>query len=102
MKTVNRGSWSVIREKLWRFALRRARAIVDAADEWIHAQEMELIKPAQVRETLAEVDVVASAARERVHKRTTRAARPRLRQGSGGQARQPRLKYQGGQFVRQQ
>jgi hypothetical protein len=88
MKTVIRDLWFVIRGKLWRFALRRARTILDAADDWIHAEEVKLREAAAPAAPPAEFDVKASAARERVHKR---AARPR----------QPRLKYQGGQFVRQ-
>ena len=77
---------------LWRWALRRARLIMDAADERIHAEEVKLrerLTPAAPVAPPIEFDRVASAAREKVHK--TRAARPRM----------PRLRYQAGQWVRQ-
>jgi len=62
------------------------------ADEWIHAQELKLSAQRDGGRPLAspiEFDRKASAARERVHKRAARAARPRLL-------------YAGGQFVRKE
>lgn len=67
------------------------RKIVWVADEWIHRQELAMRQEAGRQEYIAEVDPVASAARERVHKRSARAARPRL----------PRLQYKAGEWVRQ-
>jgi hypothetical protein len=85
---------SKLKKAIWAWILRRLRGIVWAADEWIHAQELKLRESAAapVRPP-AEFDRRASAAREREHKKTAaRAARPRL----------ARLKYAGGQFVRQE
>jgi hypothetical protein len=81
--------WNALRKAVWKWILKKLRGIVWVADEWIHAQEVKL----QVTGTSAQapdpaVDPVASAAREKVFRsKPARAARPRLR-------------YQGGQFVR--
>ena len=75
---------------LWRWMIRRLRAIVWAADEWIHAQELKLREsaaPALVQAP-AEVDRKQSAQRERAFRKSV--GRPRI----------ARLKYTGGQFVR--
>lgn len=77
-----------LKSVLWRWTLRRLRAIVWAADEWIHAQEVQLREPAAVPAAVSdEFNVAKSAARERAHRKAARAARPRLQ-------------YRGGQFVR--
>jgi hypothetical protein len=76
--------------RLRRWSLKTLRNAIDRADEWCHEQEVRLRDEAAKPAYLAEVDPVASAARERVHKKTARAARPRL----------ARLKYQHGEFVR--
>jgi hypothetical protein len=57
------------------------RAVVWATDEWIHAQELKLREPAAAAlvATPVEFNQKASAAREKVFRKTTaRAARPRL------------------------
>ena len=82
-------NWPNFKLVLWRWILRQFRAIVWTADEWIHAQEVQLRETAEVAAPAGlsdEFNVAKSAAREKVHK-AKRAARPRLR-------------YQGGQFVR--
>jgi hypothetical protein len=77
--------------RLRRWSLKTLRNVIDRADEWCHEQEVGFREQAAGNsEYAAEVDPVASAARERVHKKTARAARPRL----------ARLKYQHGEFVR--
>ena len=78
---------NTLRVALWRWTLRRLRAIVWAADEWIHAQEIKQRETAAPAAVSNEFNVAQSAARERAHRKAARAARPRLR-------------YQGGQFVR--
>jgi hypothetical protein len=86
----NRQMWNTLKQAVWRWTLRRLRAIVWAADEWIHAQELKLREPAAAPARVSdEFNVAKSAARERVHKKAARAARPRL-------------VYAGGQFVRQE
>lgn len=77
-----------IKKRVWRWTLLRLRSIVDAADEWIHAEEIKLRAPLDPPAPPAEVDRQASAAREKAHKR---AARPRT----------PRLRYDHGAWVRQ-
>jgi len=91
-KTLRRAFVKMLRNAIWR------------ADEWCHEQELKLRQEAELRQSLAEVDPTASAAREKAHKRAAlqssgqaRAARPlhpELRRG------RPRLVYQAGQFVR--
>jgi hypothetical protein len=71
---------------LWRWALRRLRTILDAADEWVHGREVKLRDAATRSEQLAAVDPVASAVREKARRR---AARPKL----------PRLRYDHGSWV---
>jgi hypothetical protein len=79
---------------IYRWALKKLRLLVDAADEWLHAREVQFQTARMELEAKgpgegrfrAEVDVKASAAREKAI-RKSRAARPRLR-------------YQAGQFVR--
>jgi hypothetical protein len=91
MKIVIRDSWAVTRGILRRWALKKLRAIVWAADEWLHKQELQMRQDAARKEHLTEVDPAASAARERVSKKP--ASKPR--------ARRPRLIYQHGYWVRQ-
>jgi hypothetical protein len=88
--------------------LKALRALADAADDWIHAQEVNLRAPAALAESLAEVDPAASAARERAIKKlggvsagksnTGNSASPHSR--TLGPHRPPRLRYQAGQWVR--
>jgi hypothetical protein len=92
MKIVIRDSWHATRGTLRLWALKKLRMIVWAADEWLHKQELQMRQDAARKEHLAEVDPAASAARERVSKKS--AHKPR--------ARRPRLVYQGGQFVRRE
>lgn len=84
---------SALKVWVWKWIVRRLRAAVWAADEWIHAQELKLSAQRdggrQPVAPPAEFDRKASAAREKAHKRAARAARPRLI-------------YQGGQFVRKE
>lgn len=86
---------------LWRWTLRRARLALDVADEWIHAQEVRLREQAAIPQRLAEVDPIASAARERSHKKSARAVSS-SRTPSRVRPRMPRLVYQAGQFVRRE
>jgi len=66
-------------------------------DDWIQRQEVRLRDKAAMADVSAvalakaEVDFVASAAREKTHKRAARVLKPR----------KSRLVYQGGQFVRE-
>lgn len=82
-----------IKTALWRWTIRKARMLVDMIDEWLHNEEVRMRESAQSAPSgpvapPIEVDRTASRAREKViHK--TRVAHPRLR-------------YQGGQFVRQE
>lgn len=85
--------------------LKLLRDIIWRADEWVQRQEVRLRDEAAAVEVsaaaLAEVDPVASAAREHAHKRAARAARPRSnRTASSARPRLPRLKYEHGEFVR--
>jgi hypothetical protein len=72
---------------LWRWTLKRLRLAIDAADDWLHAEE---IKFREARAIAApaprpiEFDRAKSAARERQIKK----------------ARVPRLRYQAGAWVR--
>lgn len=71
---------------LWRWMIRRLRAIVWAVDEWIHAQELKMRESTTAPVAVpAEMDRKRSAQRERAFRKS---------------ARRPRLKYAGGQFVR--
>ena len=74
-------------------ALRLCRWLVDRADELVHGWEVRIRErvaaPAALATARAEVDPVASAAREKI---VRKARRPR----------QPRLRYVGGQFVREE
>ena len=74
-KTLRRWSLKKMRNMLWR------------ADEWLIEKEREFQREAVKKELLAEVDPVASSAREKARKKI---ARPRV----------ARLKYQHGEFVR--
>ena len=78
-----------IKIALWRWTLKRLRFALDAADEWLHAQEVQfresVVTSHESPVTDLSVDRKASAARERAIKKT----------------RTPRLRYQGGQFVRE-
>lgn len=81
------------RKKLWKLFLRIARAVTLAADDWIQRQEVRLRNTTAMADFQAEVDPIASAAREKVIRRERKPrtqARPKL----------ARLKYQQGQFVR--
>jgi len=77
--------------QIWKLFLRTLRSITLTVDDWIQRQEVLLREPAQKAEFAAEVDSVASAAREKTHKRAARVPKPS----------KPRLVYQGGQFVRE-
>jgi hypothetical protein len=77
---------------LWKLFLRVARSITLTVDDWIQRQEVLLRDPAQKAKFAAEVDPVTSAAREKTHKRAARVQK----------SRPARLRYQGGQFVRQE
>ena len=81
---------------LERLTLRLCRWLVDRADEAVHGWEVRLRgkaamadTSAEARRAKAEVDPIASAAREKI---VRKARRPR----------QPRLRYVGGQFVREE
>ena len=76
--------------KLWKLFLRIARSITLTVDDWIQVQEVKLRQEAGRQEILAEVDPSASAVREKAIRRVARAAKPK----------QPRLRYQHGEFVR--
>lgn len=79
-----------LKQVVWRWTLKRLRAIVWAADEWIHARELELqetVSAKAPRKPPEEFDVRASRARERVHKAKA--------------ARLPRLRYAAGAWVRE-
>lgn len=77
--------------KLERFLLKVARAVIDRADEAVHGWEIHIrAKAAEVDLSTvawAEVDPVASAAREKQIRKARR-------------ARAPRLRYVHGEFVR--
>lgn len=77
-----------LKTKIWRWTLKRLRLAIDAADEWLHAHEVQFREARatehETRDTSC--DRRASAAREKAI-RKSRAARPRLR-------------YIAGQFVR--
>ena len=91
MKTPVTSYRSRVTAFLWRWMIRKLRLLMDAADDWLHAQEITLRESlATIHQPLVtdlSVDPKASRVRERAIKKTARAARPRLR-------------YQGGQFVR--
>jgi hypothetical protein len=76
---------------LYKWTLKRLRLALDAADEWLHAREVQfrearMVQPETPARVNDEFNVKASAAREKAI-RKSRAARPRLR-------------YIAGQFVR--
>lgn len=78
-----------LKTALYRWTLRRLRLLLDAADEWLYAEEHKVRSVrASVPAADSSVDRQASAAREKAI-RKTRPARPRLR-------------YERGQFVRVQ
>ena len=83
------------RKSLRRWALKTLRNLIDRADEWLHEKEVGMRQEARKQEFLAEVDPVASEAREKAIKRVRkpRALHP--------EPRRPRLVYQHGEFVRQ-
>lgn len=87
-KTLRRVSLKVLRNAIWR------------VDEWCHEQELKLRQEAERQELLAEVDPVASRARERSGRATRERifeklpACPRLRPAS----RPPQLRYKNGEF----
>ena len=97
----------VLREKMWRLFLRTARTITLTVDDWIQRQEVSLREGAAVAQFQAEVDPAASAVREKEKKIGGVSAR---KSNTGSSAsphsralvprRQPRLKYQHGEFVR--
>jgi hypothetical protein len=83
-----------VREKLWRWTLRKLRVLIDAADDWIHAEEVKIREAAAAPVVRAarppiEFDRQKSAARERIHKQAVRSPRARL----------PRLQYSSGEWV---
>lgn len=82
--------WARFTAFLWCFSIRKLRLLVDAADDWLHAEEMKIRVVPELVAAPARTDefqIAASRVRERAIKKTARAARPRLR-------------YQRGQFVR--
>lgn len=77
-----------IQAALWRWSIRKLRPIVDAVDDWLHAEEVKIRAVPTIVATSARADefqVAATRAREKVHKRAAR----------------PRLRYRDGQFVRE-
>lgn len=64
-----------IKTILWRWAIRQLRLLTDSADEWIHAEEVKLRAPIAAPMKTVATNEFQIAAR-------------------------PRLRYQGGQFVR--
>lgn len=101
MTTMIRDLCLVLRGKLWRFALRRLRAIVWAADEWVLAQEKRLELGAWKPQRDPNVDRAASAAREQSRRRE-RPAGGVLGARAGRRAspnRLPRLRYEHGAWV---
>lgn len=88
-ESVIRGPWPVAREKLWRWNLRLFRTMIWTADEWVHTQELKLqsrITGHGSRVTDHSCDQVASSIREHARRRV---------------AKFHKLKYAGGQFVRE-
>jgi hypothetical protein len=84
-----------IKNIVWCWTLRRLRGIVWAVDEWIHAHEVRLqCAGDRVQAPDPSVDRQASAAREKTIKRQ--------RTRHSGTIATARLRYQGGQFVRQE
>lgn len=98
-----------ISRKLYALSLRLLRNLIWRADEWVHAQEQKLKAPAIRAEYAAEVDPVASAARERTHKRLgARHPDPLLKRAGemasiqpSAKIKLPRLHYEQGSWVRQ-
>jgi hypothetical protein len=81
---------NAIRVILWRWTLKRLRLAVDAADEWLHAREVQFREARMVQpETPALVNDEFNVAKSRVRERAIK------------KAGTPRLRYQHGQFVRQ-
>ena len=106
-------------QRLKRWALRLLRKLVDRVDERLHAYELRIQNEAIARRDFAEVDSVASAARERnLHKQPVPLAPVRraddlqgavmaLSEKGGARRRSaavgtgfPKLKYRHGAFVR--
>jgi hypothetical protein len=90
-----------VKAALWRWFLRRVGDVVAAAEDWIHTEEVKLRQPVAAPAPVVRTDefqIKASRVRERAHKAAARAARPRLHQVT---ARPARLRYVGGQFVRE-
>lgn len=87
MKTPVTSYKSRITAFLWRFSIRKLRLLVDAADDWLHAEEMKIrvvSEPVMVPARSDEFQIAASRVREKAIKK----------------ARAPRLRYQSGQFVK--
>ena len=77
-----------VKASLWKLFLRVAGDLVSRAEDWIHAQEIKLRAPITAPVATAASDgfqIAPSRARERAIKK----------------ARPARLRYQGGQFVRE-
>jgi hypothetical protein len=91
---------------LKRWSLKQMRNLLWRADEWVLRQEVRLRDEAATADFQSVVDPVKSATRERA--RREGAAAVSLRAGEhkpilsapSRRPRLPRLKYQGGQFVR--
>jgi hypothetical protein len=81
-----------VKRAVWVWTLRQLRAIVWAADEWIHARELELHEPTRPARPPEEFDVAASRARENVFRKTRKAQE---------KAHTPRLRYAAGAWVRE-
>lgn len=81
--------------KVWlcRWALRRLRNLVDAADEWTHARELEL------RDAIA-APAVTAAAKPVLDPAYDRVASSQREHEHRKKARPARLRYVDGQFVR--
>lgn len=69
---------SSLKVALWRWVIRRLSLILSRADDWVHAQELQLRESAAPVAAPLELDRKQSAHRERQHRKQTRAARPRL------------------------
>lgn len=89
-------------------SIKLLRQLIDRADEWCHGLEVLLRHEAAVAAAKAEVDPVASAARERAIKKLAGVSTGKSTIGNSASPhsrvlrphRLPRLKYRQGEFVR--
>jgi biopolymer transport protein ExbB/TolQ len=91
------GGWLVIRENLKRQALKRLRLAIDAADEWLHAEEHKFRNACAERRSVH----AAPFAESTQGKDEFDVAKSRAREKAIRKARTPRLRYAHGQFVRE-